>query len=178
YTNTVQVTPYRGAGRPQGVFCMERTMDKIARYLGKDRTEVRAANFIQPDEFPYDQRMTFQDGRPLIYDSGDYPEMLRMVKELIGWDDFEPAPNRGIGIGCYVEGTGVGPYEGGHVQITSDGRVHVSTGLTSRARATRPCSPRSPPPNWAFPSSESPSSPATPAGSGTRSAPSPPGPRS
>ncbi|MGP3913158.1 aerobic carbon-monoxide dehydrogenase large subunit [Nonomuraea sp. 10N515B] len=134
YTNTVQVTPYRGAGRPQGVFCMERTMDKIARYLGKDRTEVRAVNFIQPEEFPYDQRMTFQDGRPLIYDSGNYPEMLRMVKELIGWDDFEPAPGRGIGIGCYVEGTGVGPYEGGHVQVTSDGRVHVSTGLTSQGQ--------------------------------------------
>ncbi|GAA2853291.1 aerobic carbon-monoxide dehydrogenase large subunit [Nonomuraea rubra] len=134
YTNTVQVTPYRGAGRPQGVFCMERTMDKIARYLGKDRTEVRAANFIGPGEFPYDQGMTFQDGRPLIYDSGDYPEMLRMIKELIGWDDFERRPGLGIGIGCYVEGTGVGPYEGGHVQITSDGRVHVSTGLTSQGQ--------------------------------------------
>ncbi|GAA4954563.1 CO/xanthine dehydrogenase Mo-binding subunit [Nonomuraea thailandensis] len=134
YTNTVQVTPYRGAGRPQGVFCMERTMDKIARYLGKDRTEVRAANFIRPDEFPYDQGMTFQDGRPLIYDSGDYPEMLRMIKELIGWDAFERRPGLGIGIGCYVEGTGVGPYEGGHVQITSDGRVHVSTGLTSQGQ--------------------------------------------
>ncbi|PZG03792.1 aerobic carbon-monoxide dehydrogenase large subunit, partial [Nonomuraea aridisoli] len=134
YTNTVQVTPYRGAGRPQGVFCMERTMDKIARYLGKDRTEVRAANFIRPEEFPYDQGMTFQDGRPLIYDSGDYPEMLRMLKELIGWDSFERAPGRGIGIGCYVEGTGVGPYEGGHVQVTSDGRVHVSTGLTSQGQ--------------------------------------------
>jgi CO/xanthine dehydrogenase Mo-binding subunit len=113
---------------------MERTMDKIARYLGKDRTQVREVNFIQPDEFPYDQGMTFQDGRPLIYDSGDYPRMLRMVKELIGWDDFRPAPGRGIGIGCYVEGTGVGPYEGGHVQITSDGRVHVSTGLTSQGQ--------------------------------------------
>src|SRR5690606_20737159 len=76
YTNTVQVTPYRGAGRPQGVFCMERTMDKIAAYLGKDRTEVRAVNFIQPDEFPYDQGLIFQDGRPLIYDSGNYPEAL------------------------------------------------------------------------------------------------------
>jgi CO/xanthine dehydrogenase Mo-binding subunit len=134
YTNTVQVTPYRGAGRPQGVFCMERTMDKIARYLGKDRTAVREVNFIGPDEFPYDQGMTFQDGRPLIYDSGDYPEMLRMVKELIGWDEHERRPGRGIGIGCYVEGTGVGPYEGGHVQITSDGRVHVSTGLTSQGQ--------------------------------------------
>ncbi|MFC5829184.1 aerobic carbon-monoxide dehydrogenase large subunit [Nonomuraea insulae] len=134
YTNTVQVTPYRGAGRPQGVFCMERTMDKIARYLGKDRTEVREANFIRPEEFPYDQGMTFQDGRPLIYDSGNYPEMLRMIKELIGWDSFERRPGRGLGIGCYVEGTGVGPYEGGHVQITSDGRVHVSTGLTSQGQ--------------------------------------------
>ncbi|MFI6386405.1 aerobic carbon-monoxide dehydrogenase large subunit [Nonomuraea sp. NPDC050540] len=134
YTNTVQVTPYRGAGRPQAVFCMERTMDKIAQHLGMDRTEVRAANFIGPEEFPYDQRMTFQDGRPLVYDSGNYPEMLRMIKELIGWDSFERAPHRGIGLACYVEGTGVGPYEGGHVQITSDGRVHVSTGLTSQGQ--------------------------------------------
>ncbi|MFC4113630.1 aerobic carbon-monoxide dehydrogenase large subunit [Nonomuraea zeae] len=134
YTNTVQVTPYRGAGRPQGVFCMERTMDKIARYLGRDRTAVREVNFIGPEEFPYDQGMTFQDGRPLIYDSGNYPEMLRMLKELIGWDEHVRRPGRGIGIGCYVEGTGVGPYEGGHVQITSDGRVHVSTGLTSQGQ--------------------------------------------
>ncbi|MFF5211529.1 aerobic carbon-monoxide dehydrogenase large subunit [Streptosporangium sp. NPDC000396] len=142
YTNTVQVTPYRGAGRPQAVFCMERTMDHIAGYLGADRTAVRAANFIQPDEFPYDQGLIFQDGRPLIYDSGDYPESLRMLKELIGWDSFPAlkaqaaAEGRriGLGIGCYVEGTGVGPYEGGHVQITSDGRVHVSTGLTSQGQ--------------------------------------------
>ena len=76
YTNTVIVTPYRGAGRPQGVFVMERTMDRIAAELGMDRTTVRAANFIQPDEFPYDQGLIFQDGRPLIYDSGDYPAQL------------------------------------------------------------------------------------------------------
>ncbi|GAA0431779.1 dehydrogenase/oxidase [Acrocarpospora corrugata] len=142
YTNTVQVTPYRGAGRPQGVFCMERTMDKIAQKLGLDRADVRAANFIQPDQFPYDQGLIFQDGRPLIYDSGDYPESLRKLKDLIGWDEFPAlresarAEGRrlGIGLGCYVEGTGVGPYEGGHIQITSDGRVHVSTGLTSQGQ--------------------------------------------
>ncbi|MDH2424194.1 aerobic carbon-monoxide dehydrogenase large subunit [Sphaerisporangium sp. TRM90804] len=142
YTNTVQVTPYRGAGRPQGVFCMERTMDRIAAHLGLDRTAVRAANFIQPGEFPYDQGLIFQDGRPLIYDSGDYPKSLSMLKELIGWDAFPQAKERaaaegrrlGIGLACYVEGTGVGPYEGGHVQVTSDGRVHVSTGLTSQGQ--------------------------------------------
>ncbi|MFC5750473.1 aerobic carbon-monoxide dehydrogenase large subunit [Actinomadura rugatobispora] len=143
YTNTLIVTPYRGAGRPQGVFCMERTMDRIAGHLGRDRAEVREANLIQPDEFPYDQGLTFQDGRPLIYDSGDYPELLRKVRELIGWDGFareraeaEAAGRRiGIGLGCYVEGTGVGPYEGGHVEIDSGGRVHVSTGLTSQGQS-------------------------------------------
>src|SRR5919112_1626502 len=89
YTNTVMVTPYRGAGRPQGCFVMERTMDAIAQYLGKDRTEVRAVNFIQPDEFPYDHGLVFQDGRPLIYDSGDYPGLLEKLKTLVGWDEFD-----------------------------------------------------------------------------------------
>src|SRR5690606_9995598 len=77
-----------------------------------------------------------------IYDSGDYPEAMRMLKELIGWDsfaEFRAAAARkgrrvGIGVGCYVEGTGVGPYEGGHVQVASDGRVHVSTGLPSQGQ--------------------------------------------
>lgn len=142
YTNTVIVTPYRGAGRPQGVFCMERTMDAIAAYLGADRTRVRAANFIGPDEFPYDQGLIFQDGRPLIYDSGDYPAQLAKLKELIDWDGFAAERERaaaagrriGIGIGCYVEGTGVGPYEGGHVRVDTSGRVHAATGLTSQGQ--------------------------------------------
>ncbi|MCW2898188.1 MAG: aldehyde oxidase and xanthine dehydrogenase molybdopterin binding protein [Streptosporangiaceae bacterium] len=142
YTNTVIVTPYRGAGRPQAVFCMERTMDRIADFLGRDRTRIREVNFIQPGEFPFDHGLLFQDGRPLIYDSGDYPELLRKAKNLIGWDGFEEvraeaaARGRrvGIGIAGYVEGTGVGPYEGGHVEIDTSGRVHVSTGLTSQGQ--------------------------------------------
>jgi CO/xanthine dehydrogenase Mo-binding subunit len=142
YTNTVIVTPYRGAGRPQGVFAMERTMDAIAAFLGLDRADVRAANFIQPDEFPYDHGLTFQDGRPLIYDSGDYPELLRKIKALVGWDEFAAyreqarAEGRrvGIGLACYVEGTGVGPYEGGHIRVETDGSVVVSTGLTSQGQ--------------------------------------------
>jgi CO/xanthine dehydrogenase Mo-binding subunit len=142
YTSTVIVTPYRGAGRPQGVYAMERTMDAIADYLGVDRTEVRARNFIQPEEMPYDQGLTFQDGRPLIYDSGDYPALLEKLKKLAGWDDFESYREQaramgrrvGIGIGCYVEGTGVGPYEGGHVLVEPSGRVRVATGLTSQGQ--------------------------------------------
>ena len=142
YTNTVTVTPYRGAGRPQGCFAMERTMDAIAARLGLDRTVVRERNFIQPEEMPYDHGLIFQDGRPLIYDSGDYPATLAKIKKLVGWDDFESyreqarAEGRrvGIGLACYVEGTGVGPYEGGWVKVETDGSVVVATGLTTQGQ--------------------------------------------
>jgi len=142
YTNTVLVTPYRGAGRPQGAYVMERTLDAIAAELGLDRTAVREANFIQPDEMPYDHGLIFQDGKPLRYDSGDFPASLEKLKKLVGWDDFEAYRDQaraegrrvGIGIGCYVEGTGVGPYEGGHVHIETTGKVKVATGLTSQGQ--------------------------------------------
>jgi CO/xanthine dehydrogenase Mo-binding subunit len=142
YTNTVQVTPYRGAGRPQGVFAMERTMDAIACHLGLDRAVVRERNFIQPNEMPYDQGLIFQDGRPLIYDSGDYPALLDKLRKLVGWDEFaafkadaEKAGRRvGIGLACYVEGTGVGPYEGAHIRVEANGRIVVAIGLTSQGQ--------------------------------------------
>ena len=142
YTNTVIVTPYRGAGRPQGAFVMERTLDAIARELRLDRVAVREANFIQPDEMPYDFGLTFQDGRPLVYDSGDFPASMEKLKKLVGWDSFEAfraaarAEGRrvGIGLACYVEGTGVGPYEGAFVRVETNGTVVVATGLTTQGQ--------------------------------------------
>jgi CO/xanthine dehydrogenase Mo-binding subunit len=142
YTNTVLVTPYRGAGRPQGCFAMERTMDAIAAYLGLDRAEIRERNFIQADEMPYDFGLTFQDGRPLIYDSGDFPASLKKLKKLVGWNKFAAVRSQaqaegrrvGIGLACYVEGTGVGPYEGGWVKVETDGSVVVATGLTTQGQ--------------------------------------------
>jgi len=142
YTNTVIVTPYRGAGRPQGVFVMERTMDAIAAALRLDRAAVRERNFIRPEEMPYDHGLIFQDGRPLIYDSGDYPAALAKLKALVGWDKFEAeraaardeGRRLGIGLACYVEGTGVGPYEGAHVIVETSGKVKVATGLTSQGQ--------------------------------------------
>jgi carbon-monoxide dehydrogenase large subunit len=112
---------------------MERTIDAIADELGLDRAEVRLRNFITPDEMPYDHHLTFQDGRPLIYDSGDFPGSLRTLMELVGWDGAlaEAAAARrdgrkvGVGIACYVEGTGVGPYEGAHVVVETSGKVKV-----------------------------------------------------
>ncbi|RBY76412.1 xanthine dehydrogenase family protein molybdopterin-binding subunit [Geodermatophilus sp. TF02-6] len=142
YTNTVIVTPYRGAGRPQGCFAMERTMDRIADALGLDRAVVRERNLIRPEQFPYDHRLTFQDGRPVIYDSGDYPGLLDKLRALVGWESAEElradAEARGkllgVGMALYVEGTGPGPYEGGHVQVLGSGKVLVSTGLTSQGQ--------------------------------------------
>ena len=90
--------------------------------LGLDRAEVRSRNFIQPDEMPYDHGLIFQDGRPLIYDSGDFPASpgqaqgagrLGRLRRPTASRPSAEGRRVGIGIGCYVEGTGVGPYEGG-----------------------------------------------------------------
>ncbi len=142
YTNRVAVTPYRGAGRPQGCFLMERTVDAIAAETGRDRADVRAANLIQPDEMPFEFGLTFQDGRPYTYDSGDFPATLAAVRDLIGWDEFparraaaaEEGRLLGLGLGAYVEGTGVGPYEGGHVLVEPNGTVQVATGLSTQGQ--------------------------------------------
>lgn len=143
YTNKVPVSPYRGAGRPHAVFVMERIMDRIASELQLDRAEVRSRNFIQPDEFPWDVGFVYQDGGPTKYDSGNYQAGLDQIKQLLDYDGF-PAKQAealkegrflGLGIAYYVEGTGIGPYEGAQVRVESDGRVFASTGVTSQGQA-------------------------------------------
>jgi carbon-monoxide dehydrogenase large subunit len=142
YTNKVMVTPYRGAGRPHGAFVMERMIGRIARELGLEPSEVRRRNFIQPDEFPWDVGLTFQDGGPTRYDSGDYPAGLEMALERIGFSKFRARQRAargegrhlGLGIACYVEGTGIGPYEGAHVRVEPSGSVYVATGLTTQGQ--------------------------------------------
>ncbi len=142
FTNTTPVSPYRGAGRPQGCFAMERTLDRIAAHLGKDRVEVRRTNFIQPEEMPYSFALMFQDGRDYTYDSGDFPASMDKLTELVDWDGFAERKAAaeaegkllGIGLACYVEGTGVGPYEGGHVLVEPTGKVQVATGLSTQGQ--------------------------------------------
>jgi aerobic carbon-monoxide dehydrogenase large subunit len=142
YTNTVTVSPYRGAGRPQGIFVVERVLERIARALGLDRADVRRVNLIQPDEFPYDVGVTFQDGNRTVYDSGDYPAGFDLLMDEVGYATFEErratarAEGRriGIGFGCYVEGTGIGPYEGATVAVMPDGAVTVASGVGSQGQ--------------------------------------------
>jgi aerobic carbon-monoxide dehydrogenase large subunit len=142
YTNKVPVSPYRGAGRPHGAFVMERIVDRVAREVELDRNEVRRRNFVQPDEFPWDVGLTFQDGAPTRYDSGNFPKVLDLALGAVDADRFraEQAAAReegrylGLGVACYVEGTGIGPYEGAHVRVEPSGRVYVTTGLTTQGQ--------------------------------------------
>ena len=144
-TNKVATTPVRGAGRPQAVFAMERLMDRVARELGLDPAEVRRRNFIQPQQMPYAVGLIFRDGKPLVYDSGDYPKAQAEALALAGYADFPArkaaalAAGRHIGIGIanYVEGTGLGPFEGVTVRVQQNGKVMVATGATNQGQGTR-----------------------------------------
>jgi carbon-monoxide dehydrogenase large subunit len=143
FTNRTLVTPYRGAGRQHGVFVMERLLDLAARELGLDRAEIRRRNFIPPDAFPFDQGVIYQDFSRLHYDSGNYEPILDKALDAIGYERFlkeeQPkarAEGRALGLGlvCYVEGTGIGPYEGARVQVQASGKVTLATGIGSQGQ--------------------------------------------
>ena len=143
FTSKPIVTPYRGAGRQHGVFVIERLLDIAARELGIDRAEIRRRNFIPADAFPYNNEIIYQDFTPLEYDSGNYEPILDKALDMIGYQKFlaEEQPrlraqgrNVGIGIACYVEGTGIGPYEGAKVQVQANGKVSVATGIGTQGQ--------------------------------------------
>jgi carbon-monoxide dehydrogenase large subunit len=143
FTNRTIVTPVRGAGRQHGVFVIERLLDIAARELGLGLAEIRRRNFIPPDAFPYVNEILYQDSAPLIYDSGEYAKSLDRALELIDYERFvgEEQPRLraagrhfGIGIVAYVEGTGIGPYEGARVTVETDGKVIVATGVGTQGQ--------------------------------------------
>lgn len=143
FTNKPIVTPYRGAGRQHGVFVMERLLDIAARELGIDRAEIRRRNFIPPDAFPYNNEIIYQDFAPLVYDSGNYEPALDRALALIEYERFlteeqprlrEAGKRVGLGIVCYVEGTGIGPYEGARVTVEASGKVSLVTGVGTQGQ--------------------------------------------
>ena len=137
-TTKVPTAPYRGAGRPEAVFAVERALDVAARRLHIDPVELRGRNLVRPEEMSYDTGILYRDGLPLVLDGGDYPALLDRAAELVGWNEVEGEDERGRllgrGAGVYVEGTGIGPYEGARVQLTSEGRVAVRTGACSQGQ--------------------------------------------
>jgi len=127
------------------VFAMERLLDRVARELELDRAEVRARNMIRPEQMPYSVGLIFRDGKPLVYASGDFPRSQRRALALSDYPGFPArqaaarAAGRylGIGIANYVEGTGLGPFEGVTVRVLPNGKVAVATGATSQGQGTR-----------------------------------------
>jgi carbon-monoxide dehydrogenase large subunit len=142
FTNKTIVTPVRGAGRQHGVFVSERLLDIAARELGIDRVEIRRRNLLRPDQFPHNHGIMFQDSAPLLYDSGDYLPTLEQAVDIIGYESFNrdkaqvraEGRHLGIGIACYVEGTGIGPYEGARVTVEPSGKVRVATGVGTQGQ--------------------------------------------
>jgi len=143
FTNKTIVTPVRGAGRQHGVFVMERLLDIAAKELNIDRIEIRKKNFLTPDVFPHNHEILFQDFAPLVYDSGNYQPALEKAVEMIGYEKFikedqsryrSEGQHVGIGIVSYVEGTGIGPYEGARVQVETSGKVSVATGVGTQGQ--------------------------------------------
>lgn len=139
HTNKVPVSSVRGAGYPQAVFAMERTMDLIAVKLGLDRAEVRRRNLIPPEKMPYTKKLKARSGAAMIYDSGDYIASQAETLAAAGWSDFPERQKRalaegryiGIGIANAVKGTGRGPFESGVVRVGQNGKVSVFTGAAA-----------------------------------------------
>ncbi|MCZ6655926.1 MAG: xanthine dehydrogenase family protein molybdopterin-binding subunit [Gammaproteobacteria bacterium] len=149
YTNTAPVDAYRGAGRPEATYVVERLVETAARELGKDPTDLRRMNMIQPGDFPYETPVA------LVYDTGDYEASLDKALEHSDYQGIdarrvearERGKRRGIGFACYIEacglapsqlaiqlGAGVGLYESGEVRMHPTGSVTVFTGSHSHGQ--------------------------------------------
>jgi len=134
YTNKVMTSPLRGGGRPQGIYVMERLLDRLADTLALDRAEIRRRNFIPPEAFPYDTR--FPTGpATVVYDSGNFPAYLERALEAMNWPELrrQQAEARaagrylGLGVIAFIESTGAGS-EGARMTVRDDGTVDVVVG--------------------------------------------------
>ena len=143
FTNKTLTTPVRGAGRPQGIFIIERLLDIASKELGIDRMEIRKRNFISPDAFPYEHKIIDQAFAPLVLDTGNYLPVMEKALEMIGYEEFvkneQPRLRRegkyvGIGVVPFIESTGVGPYEGARVTVEASGKISVVTGIGTQGQ--------------------------------------------
>ena len=152
-TNTTPVAAYRGAGRPEAAYLIERTMDLVADELGLDPVEVRRRNFIPPDAFPYATHSEIA-----VYDSGNYPAVLDELLRIVDYDGLraeqeanradESKPLVGIGFSCWIEIAAFGPagslegfghlgsWESAQVRIQPDGSAMIYTGASPHGQGT------------------------------------------
>ena len=149
FTNTVPVDAYRGAGRPEATYQLERVIDKAARELGVDPVDLRRKNFIKPDQFPY------QTPVAVVYDTGNYDATMDKVLEISDRAGFHARAEeskargklRGFGIAHYIEACGIAPsnlvgqlgaraglYESATVRVNATGSITVMTGAHSHGQ--------------------------------------------
>jgi carbon-monoxide dehydrogenase large subunit len=133
YTNTLPVDAYRGAGRPEAAYVIERFVDHIARELGTTPDAIRALNFVSPESMPH------QTATGRVYDSGEFEGHMRRAMEVAEWDGFDERfasarkqnRIRGIGMACYIEACAGGSAENATVRLEGDGTVTVLIGTQS-----------------------------------------------
>ena len=140
-TNKMFSAAYRGAGRPEAAFVMDRVLDIAARRLNLDPAEIRRRNFIQPAEMPYRPGLTYKDGVPITYDPGDFPSAFDKLLELVGYAEAREQQRAstgiqriGIGLSCYLHGSALGPYEGANVRVDPSGKIYVYIGCSSQGQ--------------------------------------------
>ncbi len=134
---------YRGAGRPEAALVLDRLLDRAARRLGLDPAELRRRNLVRREEMPFATGLTYRDGVPITYDPGDYVAAFDALLARLDWAAWrkEQAARRGstrplgLGISAYVEGTGIGPFEGADVSVDPSGDVFVDLGVGAQGQA-------------------------------------------
>ncbi len=137
-TNKTPGGTYRSPGRYESSFVRERVMDAVADKLGLDRAEVRRRNFIKPGEMPFKRGLDTL-GTELVLDSGDYDRLLTRALDLVRWPDLqamlqarrEAGELVGAGLACFVEKSGLGPFDGVRLTIDQSGAVELVTGAAS-----------------------------------------------
>ncbi len=155
FTNQVPISSYRGAGRPESMYLVERAVDRVADELGIDAVEVRRRNFIQPSEFPYQSQA---NPEAVFYDAGNYPAAMDLACEMLDYQallaerarrNADPAARlMGVGFSAWVEIAGFGPrgsleafghmgsWESARLRIQPDGSALVSTGASPHGQGT------------------------------------------
>jgi len=141
-THKTFAAAYRGAGRPEAAFVLDRLLDRAARTIGMDPAALRRLNLIRPDEMPVPTGLTYRDGAPITYDPADYPAAFDRLLATLDYDGWRarqakrrggPRPI-GIGLCAYVEGTGIGPFEGADIRVDPDGTVFVHLGVCAQGQ--------------------------------------------
>lgn len=135
-THKTPTTQYRGAGRPEACFALERLLDRAAAQLGLTPVEIRRRNLLGRDDLPYAVGVPYHDGQPIVYDGQDYRFLLdRCVAEVelveIRAGDLAEGERVGVGYAMFAEGTGLGPYETARLALRPDGRFSVTSGGAS-----------------------------------------------